>query len=160
MICPVENLIKTADKEYQIEEKLEALLNQFEKEVEPYDKMSSISALATPVGVVISVFLPLLFLHIVGHQINPYLAITGGPLIYWVIGGIVCTILFSKLSLIYIDYQKHKISKTKYQPIAGVCMCDLSQLRSQVIKMEKSKTVGERIRHVKLINYYKHQMGW
>jgi len=156
----MENLIKTTDKEYQIEEKFEALLNQFEKEVEPYDKMSSISALATPVGVVISIFLPLIFLHIVGDQINPYLAITAGPLIYWVIGGVVGTILLSKLSLIYIDHQKHKISKTKYQPIAGVCMCDLSQLRSQVIKMEKSKTVGERIRHVKLINYYKHQMGW
>jgi len=156
----MENLIKATDNEYQIEERFEVLLNQFEKEVEPYDKMSSISALATPVGVVISIFVPLLFLHFVGGQINPYLAITGGPLIYCVVGGIVGTIFFSKLSLVYIDYQKHKISRTKYQPIAGVCMCDLSQLRSQVIKMEKSKTAGERIRHVKLINYYKLQMGW
>jgi len=156
----MENLIKATDKEYQIEEKFELLLNQFEKEVEPYDKMSSISALATPVGVVISIFVPLLFLHMVGGQINPYFAITSGPLIYWVVGGMVGTIFLSKLSLMYIDYQKHKISRTKYQPIAGVCMCDLSQLRAQVIKMEKSKTAGERIRHVKLINYYKHQMGW
>ena len=156
----MENLIKATDNEYQIEERFEVLLNQFEKEVEPYDKMSSISALATPVGVVISIFVPLLFLHFVGGQINPYLAITGGPLIYCVVGGIVGTIFFSKLSLVYIDYQKHKISRTKYQPIAGVCMCDLSQLRAQVIKMEKSKTAGERIRHVKLINYYKLQMGW
>jgi hypothetical protein len=156
----MENLIKATDKEYQIEDKFEVLLNQFEKEVEPYDKMSGISALATPVGVVISIFVPLLFLHMLGGQINPYFAITSGPLIYWVVGGMVGTISLSKLLLIYIDYQKHKISRTKYQPIAGVCMCDLSQLRAQVIKMEKSKTAGERIRHVKLINYYKHQMGW
>jgi hypothetical protein len=157
----MENLVKATDKEYQIEEKFQVLLNQFEKEVEPYDKISAISALATPVGVVISIFLPLLFLHFVGRgQLSPSLAITGGPLIYWIVGGIVGTIFLSKLSLIYIDHQKHKISRTKYQPIAGVCMCDLSQLRSQVIKMEKSKTAGERIRHVKLINYYKHQMGW
>jgi hypothetical protein len=157
---PMENLVKATDKEYQIEEKFQVLLNQFEKEVEPYDKISAISVLATPVGVVISIFLPLLFLNFVGGKINPSLTITGGPLIYWIVGGIVGTIFLSKLSLIYIDHQKHKISRTKYQPIAGVCMCDLSQLRSQVIKMEKSKTAGERIRHVKLINYYKHQMGW
>ena len=157
---PMENLVKATDKEYLIEEKFQVLLDQFEKEVEPYDKISAISALATPVGVVISIFLPLLFLHFIGGKISPSLAITGGPLIYWIVGGIVGTIFLSKLSLIYIDHQKHKISRTKYRPIAGVCMCDLSQLRSQVIKMEKSKTAGERIRHVKLINYYKHQMGW
>jgi len=41
-----------------------------------------------------------------------------------------------------------------------VCMCDLSQLRSHMTKMERARTTGERIRHTKLVNYYKHQIGW
>jgi len=61
---------------------------------------------------------------------------------------------------LYVDHKKHEISRLKYRPIAGVCMCDLSQLRSHMTKMEKARTTGERIRHTKLVNYYKHQIGW
>jgi hypothetical protein len=76
------------------------------------------------------------------------------------VGGIVVTIGITKLPLFYLDRKKHQISKTKYKPITGVCMCDLSQLRSHVRKMEKSKAIGERMRHAKLVKYYKQQIGW
>jgi hypothetical protein len=61
---------------------------------------------------------------------------------------------------LYVDHKKHEISRVKYRPMAGVCMCDLSQLRSHMRKIDKASTTGERIRHTKLVNYYKHQIGW
>jgi hypothetical protein len=39
-------------------------------------------------------------------------------------------------------------------------MCDLSQLRSHMKKMEKAEATGERIMHAKLVKYYKQQIGW
>jgi hypothetical protein len=39
-------------------------------------------------------------------------------------------------------------------------MCDLSQLSSHMKKMEKAKATGERMRHAKLVKYYKQQIGW
>lgn len=115
--------------------------------------------IATPVGIIISIFLPTIFIQYMS-QGSLYVYISSGPIIYWIISGILATVAITKLPLFYIDYKKHEISRTKYKPIAGVCMCDLSQLRSHMIRMEKSKTTGERIRHARLINYYKHQIGW
>src|SRR6476646_9884393 len=46
----------------KLDKRLEGLLDQFEREVEPYDRWSSISMIATPVGIVFSIFLPLLFI--------------------------------------------------------------------------------------------------
>ena len=137
----------------ELDGRLEGLLDQFEREVEPYDRWAGISMFATPVGVVISIFVPLL-LHFSGS-----FAISESVL-YWIVGGIVATIALAKLPLLYVDYKKHEISRVKYRPMAGVCMCDLSQLRSQMTKREKARTTGERIRYTKLVNYYKHQMGW
>ena len=137
----------------ELDGRLEGLLDQFEREVEPYDRWAGISMFATPVGVVISIFVPLL-LHFSGS-----FAISESVL-YWIVGGIVATIGLTKLPLLYVDYKKHEISRVKYRPMAGVCMCDLSQLRSQMTKREKARTTGERIRYTKLVNYYKHQMGW
>jgi hypothetical protein len=134
--------------ENKLDGKLEDLLNQFERDVEPYDKLSGLSMFATPVGVVISIFVPLM------------LSQFSESVVYWIVGGILATLGLTKLPLFYVDHKKHEISRTKYKPIAGVCMCDLSQFRSQITKMEKAKTTGERIRHVKLANYYKRQMGW
>jgi beta-lactamase regulating signal transducer with metallopeptidase domain len=115
---------------------------------------------ATPVGVILSIFLPLAYLQLV-TQINPFTALVSNNLVLcWVVGGIVVTIGITKLPLFYLDRKKHQISKTKYKPITGVCMCDLSQLRSHVRKMEKSKAIGERMRHAKLVKYYKQQIGW
>ncbi|TLY09020.1 MAG: hypothetical protein E6K88_06060 [Thaumarchaeota archaeon] len=137
----------------ELDGRLEGLLDQFEREVEPYDRWAGISMFATPVGVVISIFVPLL-LHFSGS-----FAISESVL-YWIVGGIVATIGLTKLPLLYVDHKKHEISRVKYRPMAGVCMCDLSQLRSQMTKREKARTTGERIRYTKLVNYYKHQMGW
>lgn len=135
--------------ENKLDGKLEKLLNQFEREVEPYDKLSGLSMFATPAGVMISIFVPLMLSSVIA-----------GSALYWIVGGIVATIGLTKLPLIYVDHKKHEISRTKYRPIAGVCMCDLSQFRSHTTKMEKARNTGERIRHAKLANYYKSQMGW
>jgi len=136
-------------EENKLDSKLEKLLNQFEREVEPYDKLSGLSMFATPAGVVISIFMPLMLSHFAMM-----------PALYWIVGGIVATIGLTKLPLFYVDHKKHEISRTKYKPLAGVCMCDLSQYRSHTTKMEKARNTGERIRHAKLANYYKSQMGW
>lgn len=148
-------------EEQKLDAKLEILLNQFEREVAPYDKWSGLSAaLATPVGIILSIFLPLAIV-LLSANTAPYSAIaSGGPALYWIIGGILATIALSKLPLFYVDRKKHEISRTKYRPVAGVCMCDLSQLRSQMQKMEKAKTTGQRLRHAKLASYYRQQMGW
>ena len=139
--------------ENKLDTRLDGLLDQFEREVEPYDRWAGISMFATPVGVVISIFVPLL-LHFSGS-----FAISQSVL-YWIVGGILATIGLTKLPLLYVDHKKHEISRVKYRPMAGVCMCDLSQLRSHMRKMDKASTTGERIRHTKLVNYYKHQIGW
>ncbi|HJT49323.1 MAG TPA: hypothetical protein VJ729_14155 [Nitrososphaeraceae archaeon] len=157
-------LIPEAQKENEgdykkLNKRLETLLDQFENEVKSYDKWSSISMLASPVGIIISIFLPILFIQYVSHG-NPYVSINSSPALYLVFSGIVATVVITKLAIFYVDYKKHEVSNTKYRPIAGVCMCDLSQLRTHMIKIEKSKTAGERMRHVRLMNYYKRQIGW
>ena len=139
--------------ENKLDARLDGLLDQYEREVEPYDRWAGISMFGTPVGVIISIFVPLL-LHF-----SESFAISESVL-YWIVGGILATIGLTKLPLLYVDHKKHEISRVKYRPIAGVCMCDLSQLRSHMTKMERARTTGERIRHTKLVNYYKHQIGW
>jgi hypothetical protein len=137
----------------KLDTKLQRLLDQFEREVEPYDRWAGIAMFATPVGVVISIFVPLLL------SFSGSFAISGSVL-YWIVGGIVATIGLTKLPLFYVDHKKHEISRVKYKPITGVCMCDLSQLSSHMKKMEKAKATGERMRHAKLVKYYKQQIGW
>jgi hypothetical protein len=151
MKCLIENSNK-------LNKRLEALLDQFESEVKPYDKWLGISMVATPVGIIISIFFPILFIQYASQGSLLYVSVSSGPILYWIISGIIVTVAITKLPLFYVDYKKHKISRTKYKPITGICMCDLSQLRSHMIRMEKSKTTGERIRHARLINYYKHQI--
>ncbi len=151
MECLIEN-------DNKLNKKLEALLDQFESEVKPYDKWSGISMVATPVGIMISIFFPMLFIQYTSQGSLSYVSISSNPILYWIISGIVATVAITKLPLFYVDYKKHKISSTKYRPITGICMCDLSQLRSHMNRMEKAKTTGERIRHARLINYYKHQI--
>jgi len=48
--------------ERKLNSKLEMLLDRFEKEVEPYDRLSSILALLTPVGVIFSILIPIPFI--------------------------------------------------------------------------------------------------
>lgn len=140
--------------EKKLDERLDSLLNQFEEEVEPYDRWAGISMFATPAGVVISIFVPLMF-----HISWPSLEISGSVL-YWIIGGILATLGLARIPLLYVDHKKHEISRVKYRPMAGVCMCDLSNLRSHMRKADNAHTTGERIRHTKLVNYYKHEIGW
>ena len=151
MECLIEN-------DNKLNKRLEALLDQFESEVKPYDKWSGISMVATPVGIIISIFFPMLLIQYASQGSLLYVSVSSGQILYWIISGIVATVAITKLPLFYVDYKKHKISRTKYRPITGICMCDLSQLRFHMIRVEKSKTTGERIRHTRLINYYKHQI--
>src|SRR5918911_3144916 len=146
-------------EETKLDDKLEKLLDQFEREVEPYDKFSSFSMFATPVGIILSIFLPLAYLQFVS-TVNPFALMVSSGYIYWIVGGILATVCLTKLPIFYVDRKKHEISRTKYKPITGVCMCDLSQLRSHATRMETSRTVGERMRHAKLVKYYKQQIGW
>ncbi|HEV8386535.1 MAG TPA: hypothetical protein VGQ03_02825 [Nitrososphaera sp.] len=137
-----------------LDKKLDNLLDQFEREVEPYDRWAGISMFATPVGVVASIFVPLMF-----HISWPSLEISQSVL-YWIVGGILATIGLAKIPLLYVDHKKHEISRVKYRPMAGVCMCDLSNLRSHMRQADKAGSTGDRIRHTKLVNYYRHQIGW
>src|ERR671933_2559978 len=143
----------------RLDTRLETLLDQFESEVERYDKWSTISMVITPVGVILSILFPILFIQYSPQGNSPlHLSLSSGSILFWIISGILTTVAITKLPLFYIDCKKHKISSTKYRPMTGICMCDLSQLRFHMIRMEKSKTTGERIRHARMINYYKHQI--
>ncbi|HEY6164865.1 MAG TPA: hypothetical protein VIW25_08135, partial [Nitrososphaeraceae archaeon] len=71
----------------KLDKRLEGLLDQFEHEVEPYDRWSSISMIATPVGIVFSIFLPLLFIKYI-LQSNSFDSIVSGSSMYWVVAGI------------------------------------------------------------------------
>jgi hypothetical protein len=142
-----------------LDKKLEALLDKFEREVQPYDRLSQLSLMVTPVGVLVTILLPLIWYQFVGEA-NPYSAISSTPIIYYILGGILAMIFLAKIPILYADYKKHLISRVKYKPVSGVCMCDLSQLRSHYRKMEKAATASERMRHAKLVLYYRKQIGW
>lgn len=138
--------LSSLEQEIKLDEKLEKLIDQFEQEVEPYDRWSRISVIATSAGVVASIVLPMLLLQ--------------APMsLYVTIAGIAASIGVTKLPILYADHKKHEISREKYKPVTGVCMCDLYQYRTHMRKMEKSSDTGERIRHSKLASYYRHQMG-
>jgi len=151
--------LSSLHEETKLDDKLEKLLNQFEREVEPYDRLSAFSMFATPIGIVLSIFLPLAFLQFVAG-VDPFASIVSTGIIYWIVGGMLATIGMTKLPIFYADHKKHEISKTKYKPVAGVCMCDLSQLRSHMKKMEKAEATRERLMQAKLVKYYRQQIGW
>ncbi len=138
--------ISPSNDEVKLDKRLEMLIDQFEREVAPYDKWSRVAAISSSAGVVTSIVLAMLFLP-------------SGYTVYAAIGGILATIILTKLPILYADHKKHEISTHKYKPVTGVCMCDLYQYRTHLRKMETATTSGERIRHNKLANYYKHQMG-
>jgi hypothetical protein len=135
-----------SSEEGKLDKRLEILIDQFEQEVAPYDRWSRISAIAAPAGVVTSIVLSMLLLP-------------SAYTLYVAIGGIIASIGLTKLPILYADHKKHEISRHKYKPVTGVCMCDLYQYRTHLRKMEMSTTTVERIRHHKLANYYKQQMG-
>ncbi|MGI0038163.1 MAG: hypothetical protein ACRD99_07375 [Nitrososphaera sp.] len=138
--------VTSLDFDTKLDGKLEMLIDQFEKEVAPLDTWARISVVATSAGVVASVIMPLLLL-------SPAVAL------YATIGGILASIGLTRIPILYSNYKKHEISRTKYRPVTGVCMCDLYQYRTHMNRMEGATDMGERLKHSKLANYYKHQMG-
>jgi hypothetical protein len=138
--------VSSLDVNTKLDSKLEMLIDQFEREVAPLDRWARLSVVATSVGVVASVVLPQLLL-------SPAVAL------YATVGGILASIGLTRIPILYANYKKHQISRTKYRPVTGVCMCDLYQFRTHLNKMQGASDMGERMRHSKLANYYKHQMG-
>jgi hypothetical protein len=148
--------MQTQDK---IDSRLETLLDRFEKEVEPYDRLLSILAILTPVGVILSILIPIPIISYISHG-NVFSVLVSEGILIWIVGAIFAITGITKVGMLLVDHRKHVISISKYKPLTGVCMCDLSQLRSHLRRMEKAKTVGERLRHMKLAYYYQEQIGW
>jgi len=148
--------MQTQDK---IDSRLETLLDRFEKEVEPYDRLLSILAILTPVGVILSILIPIPIISYSSHG-NVFSVLVSEGILIWIVGAIFAITGITKVGMLLVDHRKHVISISKYKPLTGVCMCDLSQLRSHLRRMEKAKTVGERLRHMKLAYYYQEQIGW
>jgi hypothetical protein len=136
----------TSSKEVKLDTMLEMLIDQFEREVAPYDRWSRIAAISSSAAVVTSIVLSMLLLP------SDYT-------LYAAVGGILASIILTKLPILYADHKKHEISTHKYKPVTGVCMCDLYQYRTHLRRMEIATTTADRIRHNKLANYYKQQMG-
>ncbi|MDQ3947633.1 MAG: hypothetical protein M3218_00750, partial [Thermoproteota archaeon] len=113
----------TSSEEGKLDKRLEMLIDQFEQEVAPYDRWSRISAITAPAGVVTSIVLSMLLLP-------------SAYTFYVAIGGIIASIGLTKLPILYADHKKHEISRHKYKPVTGVCMCDLYQYRTHLRKME------------------------
>jgi hypothetical protein len=148
--------MQTEDK---IDSRLETLLDRFEKEVEPYDRLLSILVLLTPVGVILSILIPIPIISYSSNG-NVFSVLVSEGILIWIVGAIFAVTVITKVGMLLVDHRKHVISRSKYKPLTGVCMCDLSQLRSHLRRIEKAKTVGERLRHIKLANYYQEQIGW
>lgn len=151
--------METTQLHRKMDSRLALLLDLFEKEVEPYDRLSSLFLILSPIGVILSVLIPLPIMSYSFH-VNPFSALTSGGMLFWTVGTILSVLGATKVAILFLDHIKHKISKTKYKPLTGVCMCDLSQLRSHLLRMEKANTVAERLRHCQLADYYQQQIGW
>jgi hypothetical protein len=136
----------TSSKEVKLDKRLDMLIDQFEREVAPYDRWSRIAAVSSSAAVVTSIVLSMLLLP-------------SGYTLYAAVGGILASIVLTKLPILYADHKKHEISTHKYKAVTGVCMCDLYQYRTHLRRMEMATSTVDRIRHNKLANYYKHQMG-
>jgi hypothetical protein len=143
----------------QIEQNLEHLLDRFEEEVRPYDRLAAISLIVGPITVVTAI--------IFGSLLAPGLpqdtvlrSFVTSERIGWVIGGILAVFAATKLPILYAEHKKHQISKRKYKPLSGGrCMCDLSQLRYHMRRLDKAGYEGERIKHMRMINYYKQRLS-
>jgi hypothetical protein len=156
----MENLaaISIEEEKAKLDEKYQKLIDQFEQETARYDRLSRVSAVATFGGVIASILTPLLYFQSIG--VNPYHAFASGPALYYAIGGVIASKVAPKLAIMYANHKKHEVSRVKYKPVTGVCMCDLYQYRTHLNRMDRAGAPGERMRHAKLANYYKHKMGW
>ncbi len=128
--------------------RLESLLEMFEYETEPYDKLAAYALLLIPIGAVMVALMLLLS--------GPIVA---GPKLYSAIVLVMCLPFITYAISLYSDKKKHEISNTRYKPITGICMCDLSQLRYHIIRFEKSDSYAEKARHARMIEYYENKIG-
>ena len=128
------------------------MLNRFERDVAVYDKLSELTGNEFYKYIVF--YLSSRSYYITFLSGNPFSGITVFPYLYCVIGGISMTMLITRLAIVYADRKKHQVSRTIYRPITGFCMCDLSILRSHARKLERAKSMGNRLRYVKLMNHY------
>jgi hypothetical protein len=142
----------------QLDSRLDHLLDRFEKEVAPYDKMSSFGLILTPIAIVSTIVFGWILAPPLTHDVLG--SIVGGERLYWIIGTIVGIVAATKLPILYSDRKKHEISSTKYKPLTGGrCMCDLSQLRYHMRRLDKSQHEGERIKHARMVTYYKQKLS-
>jgi hypothetical protein len=142
------SLLSETRNSVRMDPRLEYLLERFEHEAEPYDKLAAYALLLIPVGAVMIALMLLLSGPIVaGLKLYSAIAMVMGlPFIAYAIS-------------LYADKKKHEISNTRYKPITGICMCDLSQLRYHIIRFEKSDNYAEKARHARMIEYYKSKIG-
>lgn len=142
----------------KLDQNLEHLLNRFEEEVRIYDKLSALGLIVTPIAIVLTVVFGWLLAPSLLHDAVLH-SFVASERMYWVIGGILATVAATKLPILYAEHMKHQISNRKYKPLSGgKCMCDLSQLRYHMRRLEKSRHEGERIKHARMVAYCKQRL--
>ncbi|MFN4336520.1 MAG: hypothetical protein ACK4FV_02925 [Candidatus Nitrosocaldus sp.] len=142
------SLLVESKSRYRMEPRLEELLSKFEHDAEPYDRLAVYSLLLIPIGAVLIALMLLLT--------GP---ITIGWKVYLAIASIMALPFASYAISLYADRKKHEISNSKYKPVTGICMCDLSQLRYHMIRFEKSDNYAEKARHARMMEYYAERIG-
>lgn len=142
------SLLVEREGKVKLDPRLESLLERFEGEAEPYDRLASYALLIIPIGAVLVALMLLLSGPIVaGLKLYSAIAlIMGLPFITYAVS-------------LYADRKKHEISDTRYKPVTGICMCDLSQLRYHITRFEKSDNYAEKARHARMIEYYERRIG-
>ncbi len=143
----------------KLDQNLDHLLNRFEEEVRAYDKLSALGLIVTPIAIVLTVVFGWLLAPSLPHD-TVLRSFVASERMYWVIGGILTTVAATKLPILYAEHMKHQISNRKYKPLSGgKCMCDRSQLRYHMRRVDKSAHEGKRIKHMRMINYYKQRLN-
>ena len=132
----------------EMDARLISLLERFEYETEPYDRIASYALLIIPVGAVLIALLLMLSGPIVT-----------GLKLYSAITSIMSLPFITYAISIYAERKKHEISEKRYKPVTGICMCDLSQLRYHMIRFKKSDNYTEKARHARMIEYYERKIG-
>lgn len=142
------SLLVEGKAKYRMEPRLEELLSRFEQEAEPYDRLAAYSLLLIPIGAVLVALMLLLT--------GP---ITIGWKVYTAMASIIALPFASYAISLYAERKKHNISETRYRPVTGICMCDLSQLRYHMIRFEKADNYAEKARHARMMDYYAERIG-
>ncbi|MCS7140870.1 MAG: hypothetical protein NZ888_01625 [Candidatus Nitrosocaldus sp.] len=133
---------------YRMDPRLEELLSRFEHDAEPYDRLAAYSLLLIPIGAVAVALMLLLT--------GP---VTIGWKVYLAVASMIALPFVTYTISIYAERKKHEISESRYRPVTGMCMCDLSQLRYHMIRFEKADNYAEKARHARMMEYYAERIG-